>query len=325
MSVDQVDQKRLMAKVARLYHSSSLRQVEIADRLRISQTRVSRLLQQAADVGIVRTVVLPLTGLHAELEERLESRYSLAEAYVVEAVAEDEAELVRELGQATAAILDNLPVDVPRVGITSWSRTLRHMVDALGPLRTGTATVVEMLGDLGPPALQHEAARSTQRLASLTGADPVFLRTPGVVSAPGVRAALLAHDAYAQHALELLDGLDLALVGVGTCEAVPPLPAGSNFFSDDQIREVVAAGAVGQVCLRFLDADGAPVASPLDDLVTGVTLDQIRAAKRRWGVAGGPAKYPAIRAALRGGWIDTFVTDAATARWLLDDEAAAPA
>jgi DNA-binding transcriptional regulator LsrR (DeoR family) len=90
----------------------------------------------------------------------------------------------------------------------------------------------------------------------------------------------------------------------------------------EQLRDVVAAGAVGQICLRFLDAHGNPVASPLDDLVTGITWEQLRSAKRRWIVAGGPEKHAAIRAVLLGGWADTLVTDAATARWLLSPEAA---
>ena len=45
------------------------------------------------------------------------------------------------------------------IGFTSWSQTLRLMVEALQPLRTRTEHVVELLGDLGPPELQHEAAR----------------------------------------------------------------------------------------------------------------------------------------------------------------------
>jgi DNA-binding transcriptional regulator LsrR (DeoR family) len=315
--MDDRDRRRLLAKVARLYHHSGLRQTEIADRLRISQTRVSRLLQQAEADGIVQTVVVPLAGINVEIEEELEARYSLGEAHVIEAVSDDEAELSVELGAAAAAIFATMPVDMPVVGLTSWSRTLRHMIDALRPVRTGTATVVEMLGDLGPPDQQYEAARSTQRLATLTGAEPVFLRTPGVVSSAQVREALLAHDTYARRALGLLDALDLALVGVGSCEVVPPLQAGNNFFTEDDLREVVAAGAVGQLCLRFLDAEGTPVASRLDDLVTGVTPEQLRAAKRRWVVAGGPSKYAAIRAVLAGGWADTIVTDAATARWLM--------
>jgi DNA-binding transcriptional regulator LsrR (DeoR family) len=314
------DRRRLLAKVARLYHHTGLRQVEIADRMRISQTRVSRLLQQAETEGIVQTVVVPLIGHHAETEERIEERYPVSEVHVVDAVAEDEADLAAELGAAAATIFATMPVDVPVIGVTSWSRTLRHMIDALQPVRTGTTTVVEMLGDLGPPRYQHEAARSTQRLASLAGAQPVFLRTPGVVASPQVREALLAHDAYAQQALQLLDALDLALIGVGTCEVVSPLLAGNNFFSEDQLRRGVADGAVGQLCLRFLDARGEPVASFLDDLVAGVTLEQLRAAKRRWVVAGGAGKHAAIRAALIGGWVDTLVTDTGTARRLLEPQ-----
>jgi DNA-binding transcriptional regulator LsrR (DeoR family) len=322
--MDDVDRHRLMAKVARLYHNSGLRQVEIADRLRISQTRVSRLLQQAQDHGIVRTVVVPLVGLNSEVEEELERRYEVAEVHVVDSVSDDDTGLTTELGEAAASILINVPVDVPVIGVTSWSRTLRHMVDALQAVRTGTTTVVELVGDLGPPEQQHEAARVTQRLAALAGARPVFLTTPGVVSSPQVREALLSHDTYAREALGLLDTLDLALVGVGSCEVVAPLQAGNNFFSEEQLRDVAAAGAVGQICLRFLDAYGKPVPSPLDELVTGITWEQLRSAKRRWIIAGGPDKYPAIRAVLLGGWADTLVTDAATARWLLSPEAALP-
>ena len=98
------DRRRLLAKVARLYHHSGLRQTEIADRLRISQTRVSRLLQQAETEGIVQTVVVPLVGLNVEIEEELEARYSLAEVHVIETVSDDEAELAIELGAAAAAI-----------------------------------------------------------------------------------------------------------------------------------------------------------------------------------------------------------------------------
>jgi DNA-binding transcriptional regulator LsrR (DeoR family) len=319
------DRRRLLAKVARLYHHSGLRQTEIAERLRMSQARVSRLLQQAEADGIVQTVVVPLVGLNCELEEELEERYSLAEVHVVEAVSDDEAELSVELGTAAAAIFATMPVDVPVIGLTSWSRTLGHMIEAMRPVRTGTSTVVEMLGDLGPPDQQHEAARATQRLATLTGAEPLFLRTPGVVSSQEVREALLAHDAYARQALQTLDQLDLALLGVGPCEVIPPLQAGNNFLSEEDLRKMVETGAVGQLCLRFLDAEGSPIESPLDDLITGVTSEQLRAAKRRWVVAGGPSKYAAMLAVLLGGWADTIVTDAATARWLAAAPAAASA
>ena len=77
---------------------------------------------------------------------------------------------------------------------------------------------------------------------------------------------------------------------------------------------------MGQICLRFIGADGAAVRTPLDDLVVGVTAEQLRRVPNRWAVAGGKEKYAVLRAALVGRWIDCLVTDTTTATYLLDVE-----
>lgn len=313
-----IDGQRLMVKVARLYHTHGIRQTDIAKRLQISQSRVSRLLTQAEEAAIVRTVVAVPQNLHAELEERVETAYGVDEVHVVDAVSDDDDELARDLAHATAGLLHDVTLDAPVVGFTSWSRTLRLTVDALQPLRIRAEHVVEMLGDLGPPGVQHEASRSTQRLAALTGAEPVFLRTPGVVPSVEVRELLLGRDVHAGQALAMLDDLDLAFVGIGAATIDPALNPGDNFFTELQFATARAHGAVGEVCLHFVDADGQPVGGGLDELVVGASLDQLRSARRRWAVAGGSRKHEAVRAALVGGWVDTLVTDAATAAFLAD-------
>jgi DNA-binding transcriptional regulator LsrR (DeoR family) len=315
--MEDVDVQRLMIKVARLYHTHGMRQTDIAKRLQISQSRVSRLLSQAEEAAVVRTVVAVPQHIHAELEERVEGRYGLSEVHVIDAVSDDEQELGRDLAHTMASLLHDVAFEAPTIGITSWSKTLRLMVDALQPMRTRTQRVVEMLGDLGPPDLQHDAARSTQRLAALTGGQPVFLRTPGVVAAPDIKEMLLSRDVYARQALQMLDSIDLALVGIGACEVDPVLRSGDNFFTDEQFERMRGLGAVGEVCLHFIDAEGAPVGGDLDDVVIGVTLDQLKSARRRWAVAGGTRKQAAVRAALTGGWVDTLVTDTGTAEFLL--------
>ena len=314
-----LQQLRMMTKVAWLYHHGHLRQREIADRLAISQSRVSRLLDMAMAAGVVRTTVVAPDGLHAEVEEALEKRYGLLEAHVFDVAAgveEDEQDLVGSLGLSVAHWLQAHPFDAEVIGFTSWSRSLRATVAALPRLRSNVRFVVELLGDVGRTTLQHEAAQATRDLAKLTGAEPRFLRTPGVVLNPELRATLLAHDSDARESLELLDHMQLALVGIGTCEVDPPLAAGENFFTDEQFNRARQLGAVGQVNLRFIAADGSPVVSELDDLVVGVTLDQLRRADRVLAVAGGIKKYAAIRASLLGGWVNALVTDLATAERL---------
>ena len=314
------DQQRLMTKVAWLYHNRRVRQRDIAERLGISQSRVSRLLDLASSTGIVRTVVVAPTGLHAALEAELEQRYDLREAHVFDVSYghHDEQELVESLGQLVAARLQAQPLEAEVIGFTSWSRSLRATVAALQPLRSSTRHVVELLGDVGPVTSQHEAADATRQLAALTGASPLFLRIPGVVANGQVRETLLNHDADARRALSLLDEMQMALVGIGTCEIVEPLVAGDNFFTTEQFARATALGAVGQVNLRFLAADGSPVVCELDDLVVGVTLEQLHRTRRVLAVAGGPSKYLAIRAALLGGWVNALVTDLATAEHLIE-------
>jgi len=177
--------------------------------------------------------------------------------------------------------------------------------------------VVEMVGDLGPPTLQHLAAQHTQQLADLAGAEPMFLRVPGVVANREVKQTLLGYDSHAREALSKLDTLDVALTGIGAGGIIPPLRAGDNFFTNEQVAQARKRGAVGELNLRFIDEDGQPVQTDFDDLIVGVTLPQLRRADRRLGVAGGPSKYRAIRAALVGGWLNVLVTDASTAQWLI--------
>ncbi len=312
--------QRMIATVAWLYHTRGLRQNAIAERLNISQSRVSRLLEQAVDLDIVRTTVVLPTDEQSVLERELESAYDLRSAHVYD-IGEvlDETQLVRELGQLLALQLQSAPLDAEVIGLTSWSRTLQETIRHLRPLRnSGTRFVVEMLGDLGPPVLQHLAAQNTQQLASLTGAEPQFLRIPGVVLNPDVKRTLLEHDGHARQALSTLDAMDLAITGFGSGDIVPPLRAGDNFFTDAQVATVKKLGAVAEVNLRYIAEDGEPIRSELDELVVGATLDQLRRAERRLGVGGGPSKHRAVRAALCGGWINILVTDSTTAQWLLE-------
>lgn len=315
-------QLRLVTLVARLYHVRGVRQRDIAARLGLSQPRVSRLLSAAEELGVVRTVVVAPAGLRPELEDAVEERWGVAEVHVVEVgdrtpEGEDDQRLPVELGTAAAAHFGDAWPAGAVVGFTSWSTTLQAMAAALAPQRrSGVDRVVELLGDIGSPLLQHEAARSTLRLAGALGAEAVFLRTPGVSASREMRDAA-AHNPHVEGALELLDAVDVAFVGVGPAQFHGPMQEGDNSFTAAQLDRARAAGAVAQLVQRFVDEVGRPVDTGLDELVVGVDLEQLRRARRRVVVAGGRSKHAAIRACLAGRWVDTLVTDLATAEHLL--------
>ncbi len=311
-----MQQMRLITRVARLHHMQGLRQSEIAETLDISQASVSRFLALAQEQGIVRTIVVPPEGLYPELEDTLAAAYGLQAVYVVDITARESGiELI--LGAAAAQCLAGEFNDGPILGLTSWSATLREMARLMTPQSTTNITrVVELLGDLGSPRLQHEAALATQQVARAFDAEAVYLRTPGVMPNAELRKSALA-DAHVKSALKLMDDVDVALVGVGPADFHGPLEAGDNFFTAQQLAEVRAAGAVGQLHQRFINAAGEAVATPLDDQVIGITLAQLRRVGRKIVVGGGTGKHAALAAALAGHWIDVLVTDVNTANYLM--------
>jgi DNA-binding transcriptional regulator LsrR (DeoR family) len=311
-----IEQMRLMTKAARLHYIHGKRQAEIAGKMGISQASVSRFLSLAEEHGIVRTIVVPPEGLYPDLEDGLAETYGLDAAYVVDMISTEEG-VSHILGTAAARCLSDEFKNGRVLGFTSWSTTLREMARHMEPHgNTGIKYVVEMLGDLGSPMLQHEAALATLQMAKALEAQAVFLRTPGVMpSAELLKAALT--DVHIQTALKLLDRVDIAFVGVGPADFHGPLEEGDSFFSAEQLAGVRAAGAVGQLHQRFINARGQPVETELDKLVVGITLDQLRHARRKIVIAGGAAKHQALAAALTGKWIDVLVTDVNSANFLM--------
>ena len=311
-----IEQLRLMTKAARLHHIQGARQTEIAEKMGISQAGVSRLLRMAEEQGIIRKIVVPPEGLYPDLEDGLIAAYGLDAVYVVD-IGSTEEGISQILGAAAARCLTDVFDGGPVLGFTSWSTTLREMARLIEPRQqVGVKHVVETLGDLGSPMLQHEADVATLQIAQAFGAEAVFLRAPGVMPSSELRHAVTA-DTHIRKALHRLDEVDIVLVGIGPADFHGPLEESDNFFTKQQLAAVRAAGAVGQLHQRFIDRDGHPVETPLDDLVIGITLDQLRHAGRRIAVAGGAKKHQALAAALDGGWIDVLVTDVNSANYLM--------
>ena len=314
-----VDELRLMTRVARLYHDDGVRQPEIARRLRLSQPKVSRLLKQAHEAGIVRISVRAPSGTNPELERAIEARYGLHDVEVVEVSRDDDEAAVRELGDAAAYHLEKTVRCGDVIGVSSWSATLLAMVDAMHPVHGVRDTqVVQILGGGGDPAAEGHATHLVRRMADLLHGEGTFLPAPSSVGSEASRDVLL-EDPFVRRAMALFDDLDVALVGIGGQEPSGLLASSGNVFSEAELRTVREAGGVGDIGLRYLRGDGAPVR-----LAPRRARHRHRAGAAASGCPApsawpaGPARRVAIRAALLGGWINCLITDRFTGERLLE-------
>ena len=317
-----VDELRLMTKVARLYYEHDMTQPEIAAQFDLSQATVSRLLKRAKQERIVRVTVNVPLGAYPELEEQLQDRYGLKEAVVVDSIDHGDQSL-RDIGAAAAYYLETTLRSGDVIGVSSWSATLLAMVDALQPLsRLSGIQVVQILGGLGSPSAEIYASRLIGRLASLVRGEAVLLPAPGIVGSPEALPILL-EDRYVRTAMDMFQKVTIALVGIGTVEPSGLLASSGNIFSPEELDILRAAGAAGDICLRFFDAAGQPAVTTLNERVIGMPLEQLRRVKRAVGIAGGKRKLSAIRGALRGHLINVLITDRFTAQDLLQTDSTA--
>lgn len=311
-----IDELRLMAKVAHLYYDQDMTQPEIAVQLDLSQATVSRLLKRAKQEKIVRVTVNVPYGVYSHLEDQLQQMYGLKEAVVVDSVEHND-QIMRDIGSAAAYYLETTLRTGDVIGVSSWSMTLLAMVDTLQPLtRASQIRVSQILGGLGSPSAAVYASRLVGRLANLVRGDAVLLPAPGIVGSPEA-VPILLEDRYVHDAMALFDQITIALVGIGNVEPSGLLASSGNIFSPEELNMLQAAGAVGDICLRFFDAAGAPVVTSLNNRVIGMELDQLKKVKRAVGIAGGKQKVNAIRGALRGQLINVLITDRLTAEHLL--------
>jgi len=83
------------------------------------------------------------------------------------------------------------------------------------------------------------------------------------------------------------------------------------------IRELERAGAVGEVCGRFIDENGNECATAWRDRVIGVRVEQLRNIPHVVGVVSGNDRSHAILAAIKGKIIKALVIDEVGAATLL--------
>lgn len=225
-----LNELRLIARIAQMYHIEGKRQAEIAELMHMSQATVSRMLKRAEQEDIVRTTVIPPAGTFAELETALRERYRLTEAIVVDCSEDRDGAIMARIGEAAAHFLEVTLQQDEIVGVSSWSQTILRMVDNIHPLKNAKAKyIVQILGGMGDASVQTHATQLTARLARLTGGEPRLLLVQGITSSREAKLVMLA-DPVVRETMDLFGRLSLAIVGIGAVEPSELLARSGNTF-----------------------------------------------------------------------------------------------
>lgn len=305
------DQLRL---VARLYYLDGLGQTEVAKFVKVSQAQISRMLALARQRGIVRISVAEYSPRNEPLEQELKRKFAFQSVQVIKTAeggsAEDARRSVAHFAWAHVAGL------IPQNGVVAIAggRTMREFVQRLPEDRERRVTVVQAMGSIDSHVGPVDAFELGRTMARRLGGSFQTLNTPAFVPDKKTCATFRALPQI-RSVWKRWDEANVALVGIGTLENSVFVDRG--VFKEDDIAQLTARGAVGEICGRFYDHDGRECDSPWRDRVISIEFEQLRRIPEVIAMVAGADRSDAISAAVRGGLLKSLVIDEAGALALL--------
>jgi DNA-binding transcriptional regulator LsrR (DeoR family) len=303
-----LDDLVLAATVARRYFIDDRTKVQIAAELSLSRFKVARLLDLARSTGIVRITIATPGTVDTELSVLVRDRLGLSRALVVNT---DDTTALDHLAEVAATLLAEVltPADVLGLG---WSRAVLATAERL--TRVPSCTVVQMTGGLTSPDVAASLIDAVDRLARRGGGRGYSFYAPMFVSDPA-SAEVVRRQPETAAAFARFPDITRAVVGIGSWQ-----PVRSDLYdvlTADERAALIGSGVLADLSGTFLDAAGGPLTMPQARRVIGITAAQLAAVPDVICLAHGRERAPAVRAAVRAGYVTTLVTTSALAQELL--------
>ena len=291
--------------VATLYYKNKLSQQEIAKKLSISRPWVSKLLSRAEDLGIVKIEInSPVTG-NSQLEEALKEKYGLSYAGVISTKDQNR----DYVAQAAADYFISQLKQKDVVGV-GWGNAVSRFIKELHPISFPDVQTVPLAGSFGE-SFEALPTYNTLQLANTIGGTAKMLHIPAFCSSKEEYETLISNE-HTRQILNLGEHADILLMGLGSFEST--ILTCYNILNDQEIAELKAAHAIGDVALQFLTRAGETVETEATKHL--IKADIFKAAKNARvsiGVADGLHKVQIIDVALNLKLVNSFFTDEETA------------
>lgn len=311
--------RRILVKVSHMYYEADMKQSEIAQKLGIDRSTVSKYLKRAKDTGIVKIFIAQ--DSYETLESALEEKFNLKEVFIVPS-SNSHDEVYSNLGKAGLLMLKRLIKNNMVIGF-NWGRTMGAIgaQAALEDFPNVEADFVplvggaEKVGNLEHLNIELHANTICYKVANAFKARSHYLYAPAITKTPATKQAII-NDTNYQNIQKLWDNLDIAFVGIGS----PTLASNviwTNGIKSEYITSTFGNAIIGETCTRFYDKNGNEVPTEVVNRTIAIPFAQLHNVKYVIGVAAFDEKIPAIYSALKGKLINILITDETTAKKLL--------
>ena len=301
------------ARAGWLYFIAGHTQDEIAKMLQVSRASAQRLVSLClAERLITFRLEHPIASC-MELASKLKSRFDLVHCEVVPT---DSAapSATAGIAERCASLLEaTLRAETPVIIALGTGRAVRAAVERVSPVDRPDHQIVSLVGNISADG-SASFFDTVGRLADRTGARHYPMPLPFLMSSEDERNKMVRIEPIAK-VKAVAAKADLRLVGIGQMDQKAQVHV-DGFVTREELYEMMRLGAVGEVTGWAFDAKGRLIKGGTNRRLTSIP-PQVPAKATTIAAAVGPAKVPAIRAALAGRLINGLITDESTAHAIL--------
>ena len=306
----------VLRDVAKYYYIENLTQAEIAHRLGLSRPKVSRLLSDARDKGIVKVFIPELEENMGHIEDQFLSLFNLQKIKVVPVPPNDLPLAFQITCMEAAKFMANLIEDGDRIGV-GWGGTLYEISKDFQHYSHKNSLIVQLFGNLDTGEADDYANDIVSQFSLKLDAKSSHIIPCPVIVGNQIILDILMHDEKICNSINLAKSCNKMIINIGLPNEENCLYKG-GYIGEKELQHLIDLESVGCIGCRFYDKDGIIIDEQLNGRTIGVSIEDIKNAECVMTCAVGVHKAKAILAALRADYIDVLVIDSNAANEILN-------
>jgi DNA-binding transcriptional regulator LsrR (DeoR family) len=306
----------LLVEISVMYYLEGKTQTEISKELYMSRPKVSRLLKKARDLNIVDIKINYDSDDINRLSKQVERRFGVQNVTIIKTLSNEE-DNIKQIGKAASNEIKYHLNDGLKIGM-SWGRTVKAMVDSFKPKNFRDIKIVELFGAVEYGEDTEEFLSIGYEFSQKVNGTYYSLPSPLFINDNQTRKILLENPII-KNTLRMIDESDIIVTSIGVVNSSIPQRIWDAHVDAKTRNELLYSGAKGYLCAHFFDQDGRFIDHPLNNNIIGIRTSTIRE-KKIILIAGGLTKWQAIYAVLKGGYVNTLISDDKTIKKILEKD-----
>lgn len=318
MSRPDTNKINLAIKAARLYYYHGSTTEVIANKLNVSRSTISRLLDFARAEGYISIQINDPSEIPGEIGLLIKKTFNIDNVHVVSySDISNEFDWLNRTAQFAASYLNTIFGSNMILGV-AWGTTISAISNHLIPKININSVIVQLNGSGNTQIIGNSLASDTYKsLCRNYNASFFQFGVPAIFELKETKQAIWRESSI-RRVLDLQKKADVLLYSIGAINAEIPSQVHSlGYLSKLDYLELERQNVAGDIATVFFRKDGSFNNIPINERTSGPDLSLI---KDKYGicVVSGLAKVNGLHAAIKGGLVKDLIIDEPAARELIN-------